>query len=753
MYSLRRPLLLCLALSVHALAAAAIIPGDVDCDGVVTAADAPAALHAVFDPLGEGPDCPVPDVNGDGMVTAADAVAVWQRWPTAGPRVTFLGLAAADGTVVAPIEQTADGVPLFQRPSGVGFAVIVEAAAGVSGARPGTTMLRHSVTDPSLRPDLEIQASRPLGNGNPVVCEGGGVPGFARRDFRLTEQVAAALNDFACEFSAIGNSLAACTVDDFGTHTFVSTGPLLIQYCARINSNRAFPPGETRLAVQVRDVAGNVGGLREIVVRVGGPPTPTRTATPTHTSFLPTATTTPSLPPTATRTATAPATFSPTLSPLPTFTPTPPLSATPTTPGAPTVTRTATTTATRSVTPTRTGTIAPTSTAAPTFSATRTATPALGTPTRTPTPTRSSTPTQSATRTPTGMSTPTPSRTPTRTSTGPPATPTRTPTRTLTQPPTRTATPTFVPTNTPLASATPTHTVATATPTRTLTATPTRTGTPTFTGGPTTAATPTRTSTPSSTATRTRTPTLTATITQTPTITRTPTQTRTITPTGTPTRTPTITATRTVTRTPTPTIPVEPLVTYFGVVRADDRIVPPIGTTGEGWSIFQLDAGWGFSLVVEGRRGGISIPLDAVTFRWNPVDPTSLPGVQVLASRPLGNGSSAVCDDTAPLVGGIPALLASGFNGSQVVADALNDLGCRFKDGSGQRRGRELDSACTVGADGFFAFANPLSQLQYCGHVTRAMEFQPGDTVLHARVVDVQGNVSQIRTIVVRVAP
>lgn len=180
-------------------------------------------------------------------------------------------------------------------------------------------------------------------------------------------------------------------------------------------------------------------------------------------------------------------------------------------------------------------------------------------------------------------------------------------------------------------------------------------------------------------------------------------------------------------------------------------MVPPVGSTVEGWQIYERAGGWGFSLVVEGQRGGANVPLEDRTFVWNPGDPTALPGVQILASRPLGNGSASVCDDTPPTAGGIPGLLPQGFDGSQAVADGLNDLGCRFKDGVGQRRGRQSDSACTSRPDGVFSFVVASSSLQYCAAVTSAFAFPPGETVLSARIVDVLGNVSAPRTIVVRI--
>ena len=97
-------------------------------------------------------------------------------------------------------------------------------------------------------------------------------------------------------------------------------------------------------------------------------------------------------------------------------------------------------------------------------------------------------------------------------------------------------------------------------------------------------------------------------------------------------------------------------------------------------------------------------------------------------------------------------------SGSQVIrrctqstADAINDWSCRFKDGFGQRQGREPDSACTLSEDGLFRFVNATSALQFCGLVNLAIEFPPGDTLVSARVRDVRGNLSAAQQILVRV--
>jgi len=208
-----------------------------------------------------------------------------------------------------------------------------------------------------------------------------------------------------------------------------------------------------------------------------------------------------------------------------------------------------------------------------------------------------------------------------------------------------------------------------------------------------------------------------------------------------------------VTRTPTATIPPEPVITYFGLTRSDDTVIQPNGTTTDNVPIFERFFGSGFSIVVEGRRGGTNTPLERSTFEWNPANPSLLPGVQVLTSRPLGNGSTTVCDDSQPAPGGVPATDPPIFAVSQTVADAVNDLSCRFKDGQGLRRGRDILDACTTPGDGTFAFVAPTTNLQYCGLINEPLQFPVGDTRITVRIRDEAGNTSAARQIVVRLSP
>jgi hypothetical protein len=194
------------------------------------------------------------------------------------------------------------------------------------------------------------------------------------------------------------------------------------------------------------------------------------------------------------------------------------------------------------------------------------------------------------------------------------------------------------------------------------------------------------------------------------------------------------------------------VITYFGVVRANDTLVDPAGRTPDGVPIYERSSGSGFSLVLEARPGGTKSAVDPSTFNSNPASPLVLPGLLIEVSRPLGDGSSTICDDTAPTLGGVPAVDPADFSPTQGVANAINDLSCRFKDGFGLYSGRtKIQDACTTFEDGGFRFVATGTTVQYCGLLEDAVSFPPGDTVVTARVRDLAGHVSFPSRIVVRV--
>lgn len=219
------------------------------------------------------------------------------------------------------------------------------------------------------------------------------------------------------------------------------------------------------------------------------------------------------------------------------------------------------------------------------------------------------------------------------------------------------------------------------------------------------------------------------------------------TPPPTATEPPDVTATPPVTAPPTATNPPRPPeIVAFGVARADDLVQTADGLDAQGRPIFVRVQGQGMNLFVEGRRG--SFPIDE-----NAYDPSgaSPPGIEILVSRQLGNGSRAVCDYDPPRVGGIPGTDPPVFSDDPQVRDAIADLGCRINDGTGLPRARRSSAACTRDTGAVYDFTNPLSEVQFCLPVAKAWAFQPGDTIVAVRLRDVRGYVSAVREIVVRV--
>ncbi|MDX2169710.1 MAG: hypothetical protein SF182_21755 [Deltaproteobacteria bacterium] len=254
---------------------------------------------------------------------------------------------------------------------------------------------------------------------------------------------------------------------------------------------------------------------------------------------------------------------------------------------------------------------------------------------------------------------------------------------------------------------------------------------------------PTPTATASATRTVTATvppPTFTATAAPTNTVPPPPTSTATLPPTF--TATPTGTAQATITATPRPE---EPRIVAFGVARADDIVQEPNGFDTAGRPIFTRITGQGLTIYVEAERGRAALEPSTYDADGNPA------GLDVIVSRPLGDGSLAVCDYDPPIIGGIPAVDPFQFSDAPMVLDAIADLGCRFNDGTGSPAGRTSANACTRDAGAVFGFVSPAADLQYCLPIARAWSFQPGDTIVAARVRDRAGKLSAPVEFVVRV--
>lgn len=199
-----------------------------------------------------------------------------------GPEITFFGVTRADDTLLEPSGMTADGAPIYTRTAGAtgvasGFALVVEGAPGASGAPVGVSAYDMSL---SGFPDLIIQTSRDLGNGNPQVCEdpvamppGGGVPGSPKPSYKETAENIARVNDLACRFvdgegRPVARQASADSCVNFnGDFRFVMPTST-VQFCGFINVPVGFPPMDTTVTARLRDTQGNLGPERSIVIRV-----------------------------------------------------------------------------------------------------------------------------------------------------------------------------------------------------------------------------------------------------------------------------------------------------------------------------------------------------------------------------------------------------------------------------------------------------------------------------------------------------
>lgn len=226
---------------------------------------------------------PVPDQKA--------AAAARQGGKEIGPIVTYAGIARADGGGVTPAGKTADGVPIYQHPVGSGFMVVIEGKPGINQVENGRSIFRYDAGDPKQRPDLEIEVTRPLGDGSVEVCDSrkpkiGGVPAIDPPSFAETPKVAAALNDLSCRFETFIESNASCTLNKHGDFEFLAKDTK-VQFCMVVARSWQFPDGDTLVSVRLRDTDGNPGPVSRFVLRYRPNPTPEKKATPLPTPTEP----------------------------------------------------------------------------------------------------------------------------------------------------------------------------------------------------------------------------------------------------------------------------------------------------------------------------------------------------------------------------------------------------------------------------------------------------------------------------------
>jgi hypothetical protein len=172
-----------------------------------------------------------------------------------------------------------EGRDVYERNQGHGFLLVAEGRPGTNRRRVGTITFNNDPDDPTVRPDFQILSDRPLGNGSALVCDEGpppaplgGVPAQPAQDFGPSQATANALSDLGCRFDSRESSGDTCTLGPLGVPAFVISGSngSTVQFCTSpaVNLELEFPPGDTVLTVQMRDITGVIGNRRSIVVRV-----------------------------------------------------------------------------------------------------------------------------------------------------------------------------------------------------------------------------------------------------------------------------------------------------------------------------------------------------------------------------------------------------------------------------------------------------------------------------------------------------
>ena len=185
------------------------------------------------------------------------------------------------------------------------------------------------------------------------------------------------------------------------------------------------------------------------------------------------------------------------------------------------------------------------------------------------------------------------------------------------------------------------------------------------------------------------------------------------------------------------------MITFMGIARADGSVPQPLGTAPDGVTqIYTREVGFGFFLVVEAKVGPSGRPIGTTTF-----SPGELPNFRIVVSRPLGNGSTAVCDQgPAEPIGGVPGVNPPDFNSN---VNVVNDLACRFNART------VAGDACTRNASQDSAFVSSQTRVQFCPTVGLGseVEFPVGDTFVTAEVTDAIGQPGFPQTIIIRVLP
>jgi hypothetical protein len=227
---------------------------------------------------------PSPSATPPAATFTPSVPATHTRTPTATPvvsgvpQITYFGVARADDVPMPPSAIDEEERAIYERPSGQGIYLVIEARPADDGAPVGSVAF-----DPAGGlPDLQLIVSRALGDGSLTICDDalptiGGVPGTDPFEFSDAPNVVAAINDLGCRVNdGAGNPVArtassqACTrTDAAGSFGYGFVDPTsTTQYCVPIARPWGFPEGDTVVAARVRDASGTVAPPREIIVRV-----------------------------------------------------------------------------------------------------------------------------------------------------------------------------------------------------------------------------------------------------------------------------------------------------------------------------------------------------------------------------------------------------------------------------------------------------------------------------------------------------
>lgn len=156
---------------------------------------------------------------------------------------------------------------------------VIEGQLGTSGIPVGNNIMPSG----SERGDVQVLVSKNTGNGSAAKCDMGpppnpfgGVPGINPPLFAPGQAITDAIQDMACRFTIQTESRFACTKTRSGEFGFVSCAPTpsggsqscAKQFCYQVPLSGAFKVGDTEVALQLRDLAGNLGPKKEIVIRV-----------------------------------------------------------------------------------------------------------------------------------------------------------------------------------------------------------------------------------------------------------------------------------------------------------------------------------------------------------------------------------------------------------------------------------------------------------------------------------------------------